>query len=98
MYFSLTSYDVDTRQWVDRPYVYVLVPLLGPAGAENWQQTWVTFHFTPKGFTDRKLKRSIDMGPSAADPRSNTIRTIWADWPIGKGVTAAEALKAAEAK
>lgn len=67
------------------PYVYISVPLRGPRGTA-WNQTWVTFHFDANGLT-RKIKHF------AEDNASNSTYVSWADWPIGSGITAEQALR-----
>ena len=85
--WSLTSFGPE-RKWVDRPYLYVVIPLHGPAG-QAWEQTWVTFHFDDKGAMTRKFKRFVRAG-------ENSVSVFWKDWPVGGGVSAEDLYKASE--
>jgi hypothetical protein len=85
--YSLTSYA--NGRFVERPYVYLSVVLYGPPG-QSWEQTWATFHVDADGKLTRKVKRFVDV------EKSNSIRVIWRDWPIGGKATAAEILEAAK--
>lgn len=85
--FSLTSYD-ERRQLVERPYLYIQVPLFGPSG-ESWQQTWVTLHFDHNGkFEKRALRRIVELD-------ENMSRHFWPDWPVEGDKTAQQVLEAA---
>jgi hypothetical protein len=84
--YSLTS--IANGKWVERPYAYLLLRLYGPAG-QNWEQTWAIFHVDADGKLTRQIKRFVP------DPKSNSIRVIWKDWPIGGTATAAEILETA---
>jgi hypothetical protein len=97
MFYALTDYDLDADKFVDRPYIYVKVPILGP-GPETWDRTWVTFHFKPtQGFAGRMIKRFLD-AVLLADGKTTSTRELWVDWAIGKSVSAAEAIKQGEAR
>ena len=85
--YSLTSYE--RGKWTGRPYVYVQVPLNGPAG-EAWERTWVTFHFGAGGKPIRRIKRFIP------DEATNSVRVLWKDWKIGSGVSAERLLGSAK--
>ena len=85
--YSLTSYQ--SGKWIDRPYVYVQVPLNGPAG-RAWERTWVTFHFDADGKLVRRIKRFI------SDRGTNSTRVIWKEWAIGSGVSAEAVLESAK--
>ena len=91
MLYSLTSYDVESKTFVERPYVYVKVPLWGPPGGDMWQRTWVEYHFDDKGACVRKLRRDV---PGRSNNGLNIVRVIGVEWPAGKG--AEETLKEAE--
>lgn len=84
--YSLTSFE--SGKWTQRPYVYVSVPLNGPAG-KAWEQTWVTFHFDADGKLLRRIKRFV---PDAA---TKSIQVLWRDWQVGSGVSAEAALEGA---
>lgn len=77
--YSLTSYD--SGKLTERPYVYVQVPLSGPAG-KPWQQTWATFDFDADGKLIRRIKRFI------SSEATKGIRVVWKEWEIGSGVSA----------
>jgi hypothetical protein len=84
--FSLTSFDVKTKRWVDRPYFNLSVPLRGPPG-KQWSRTWVYFSFDGDGtFKGRSLKRFSD------NVDTNSISVLWKDWPIDKGIEAVDVL------
>jgi hypothetical protein len=85
--YSMTSYDTEKRQFVDRPYIYIKVAVHGPRG-ETWERTWVHFHFDHDGRLQRKLLRHV--------PRDGYIRVLSEHWPIGSRASAGEVLKAAE--
>ena len=85
--YSLTNYE--GGKWTDRPYVYVMVPLYGPAG-QAWEQTWVTYNFDADGKPVRRIKRFIP------DPAGKFIRSVWKEWEIGSGVSAEALLEAAK--
>lgn len=87
--YSLTSFE--SGKWVERPYLYLVVPLHGPAG-ESWEQTWATFHFDANGKLTRKIKRFVPMSSP------NAIRVLWEDWGIGSNVSAKSVLEAAQRK
>jgi hypothetical protein len=87
--YSLTSYQAG--KWIDRPYVYVQVPLNGPVG-KAWEQTWVTFHLDADGKLTRRIKRFIP------DQGTNSIRVVWKEWAIGSGVSAEAVLESAKEK
>ena len=82
--YSLTS--VEHGRWVRRPYVYVVVPLHGPAG-RSWEQTWATFHFDADGRLVRRVKRFVP------DEATNSIRVVWKEWAVGSGVPAEAVLE-----
>jgi hypothetical protein len=94
--YAMTSFDVKTRAWVDRPYFYISVPLHGPAG-KTWPTTAALFFFDKAGrLSERKLKQFMpikdgrprpDLPPGEAD----VIDAINEDWPAG-GVESAEDL------
>lgn len=89
--YSTISFDGASGEWVARPYLYVSVSVLGPAG-ESWPSTWVHFQFDDRGrLTHRRLKRFVPQP-------SNSIRVLMADWPVGSDQSAAEVLAAEEAK
>ena len=85
--YSLTSYD--SGKLTERPYVYVQVPLSGPAG-KPWQQTWATFDFDADGKLIRRIKRFI------SNEATNTIRVVWKEWEIGSGVSSDALLESAK--
>jgi hypothetical protein len=86
--YSMTSYDPATKATVDRPYVYVAVPVHGPPD-RRWQDTVVTFHVDDKGRFERRIKRLL------RDPRVNVIRLVWEPWPVGRDVDPDQLLNAA---
>ena len=85
---DLTSFE--SGKWTGRPYVYVEVPLLGPAGKAAWQHTWATFHFDADGKLIRRIKRFI------SNETTNTIRVVWKEWEIGSGVSSDALLESAK--
>ena len=86
--YSLTSFE--SGKWTERPYVYVQVPLLGPAGKAPWEQTWATFHFDADGKLIRRIKRFI------SNKATNSIGVVWKEWDIGSGVSADALLESAK--
>jgi hypothetical protein len=85
--YSLTSYD--SGKLTERRYVYVQVPLSGPAGKAPWEQTWATFHFDADGKLIRRIKRFI------SSEATKGIRVVWKEWEIGSGVSADALLESA---
>ena len=85
---DLTSFE--SGKWTGRPYVYVQVPLLGPAGKAARQQTWATFHFDADGKLIRRIKRFI------SNEATNSIRVVWKEWEIGSGVSSDALLESAK--
>jgi hypothetical protein len=85
--YSLTSYD--SGKLTERPYVYVQVPLFGPAG-KPWQPTWATFDFDADGKLIRRIKRFI------SSEATKGIRVVWKEWEIGSGVSADALLESAK--
>jgi len=86
---SATSFE--DGKWIDRPYLYLIVPLNGPRG-ENWDQTWATFHFNAEGKLTRKIKRFIPLPPP-----QDTVDMVWEDWEIGSGQSAQSVIEATRA-
>ena len=80
--YSNVSFDEETHGFVDRPYVYLRVPLFGPSGREVWEDTWVDLHFDHNGQLTRWLRVDVR--------RRGTTRTLREEWPLGSDVTAAE--------
>ena len=86
--YSLTS--CDSGKFTERRYVYVQVPLSGPAGKAPWEQTWATFHFDADGKLVRRIKRFT------SNKATNSIRMVWKEWEIGSGVSADALLESAK--
>jgi hypothetical protein len=98
--YSLTSYDVETRQWVNRPYLYITLPVYGPAG-RTWPSTSVQFSFDEKGgLKERRLKQHVpvkDGRPRPDLPPADTdfLHTLYEPWPVEGTESAEEVLSRA---
>lgn len=100
--WSMTSFDLETKKFVNRPYLYISVPLRGVKG-EFWISASVQFFFDKQGLLkERHLRRDVllkDIRWRFSLPYSKEDDiTVHADWPLDSTMTAEEVLAEALAK
>jgi len=84
--WSTVSFDSQTMDWIEEPYLYLSINLYGPPGT-TWPPTQVNFFFENDGrLTERKIKRFVPSGDG------NSISTIWETWPMNSDLSATDML------
>lgn len=80
VYFSMTSFDVATKKFIEKPYLNIMVPVLDPE-VTNSLGTWVHYLFDAEGkFTGRMIKQFVPYKDI------NATKVIWEEWPVGTDV------------
>ena len=98
--YSMVSFDSALKRFVDRPYLYLLVPLRGPPG-NSWSRATVRFFFDDQGkLKERQLHWQVGIKDGKHRPElpaesCDVIDTILATWPIDSQETAESALSRA---
>lgn len=91
--YSLISVDSATGKWIDRPYLYISVPLHRPLGKSE-QGAQVLFFFDEEGnLKERRLRQTIHAQVTNKEKRKiNMGYVLYENWPITSNETAEQVL------
>ena len=76
LFYSLTSFEPKTGKLVERPYLYLAVPLRGPTG-KSAPKVYIELHFRSDGKLSKRTLRA-----KFSPVRSDGTETIYQDWPL----------------
>ena len=85
--YSFTSIEPKTRKIIEQPYLYITVPLYGPAG-QSWPGVSVEFHFDSSGKVSKRILKQFvpvkDKRPRLDLPHAEAdyIDSIYENWPL----------------